>query len=77
MFGLGYVPDYITRKLQEEAEEMKFRVYVSDSLYFIPRNKALGVKYSELLKTKKVSQQTGDQIAEGVIRRLARYKRKG
>lgn len=51
-------------------EEVAYRVYVADSLYYQAENKQLTKRYMDIIRPKPVDTRTGDEIALDVITRL-------
>lgn len=51
-------------------EELAYRIYITDSLYYEADNKRLTNRFLDLLKRKPVDKRTGDEIASDVITRL-------
>jgi len=61
---------YLQAKKKAQEEELAYRVYVSDALFYYPQNKGLTVRYYDLIFPKKEDTRTGDEIALSVISRL-------
>lgn len=52
-------------------KEQTYREYVTDSLYYHAKNKALGVRYSEFMKRKPpISKAKAEDIAKDIMSRL-------
>ena len=48
-------------------KEAKYRIYVTDSLYFQAEDKRLNVRYYDILFPPKIDNRSGDEIAMDVI----------
>lgn len=62
---------YVKAKYKEKQEELAYRIYVTDTLYYQSDNKRLTKRYLDLIsKPQKKDTRTGDEIAVDVINRL-------
>lgn len=65
---------YFQSRFQQEIERKQFMAYVGDSLFYLPQQKYIGKKYSDLAfiaeKKVEVDNRSGDEIAADVIKRL-------
>lgn len=57
-------------KYTSHVEEVKYRNYVADILYWRGQGKTLTVTYDDILHPKPVDNRTGDEIAVDVITTL-------
>lgn len=56
--------------------ERAFRIYLTDTLYYMNRNMSLGMRYSELFDAPKTETRTGYEVAKSVIERMGlKYER--
>lgn len=61
---------YVLAKYKEKQEELAYRIYLTDSLYYQSEGKRLTTRYMDMIKPKPVDNRTGDEIAYDVIKRL-------
>jgi hypothetical protein len=58
-------------KYKEYAEEVAYKMYITDSIYYYNQQKALNVRYYDIIhQSQKVDERTGDEIALDIITRL-------
>jgi len=61
---------YVKAKCAEYRQELTYRIYITDCLYYQGENKRLTSRFYDLAFPKKEDKRTGDQIALDVITRL-------
>ena len=61
---------YAMSKYKMYEEELAYRVYIADSLFYSADNKKLVKRYSDVIRPAPVDNRTGDEIALDVINRL-------
>ncbi len=59
---------YAISKYKQEQEEMAYRIYVTDSIYYRNQNKALSERYIDLIRHK-VDDRDGDEIVAEIIQK--------
>lgn len=59
-------------KLEKSIQEAQFRVYITDALYYAPRNQWMSKRFVELIDEPKKPKdnRSGDEVAAEVIKRL-------
>lgn len=57
-------------KYVEYRQAQAYRIYITDSLFYMGENKRLTKRYAEALKPQKIDNRSGDEIALDVIKRL-------
>ena len=60
---------YAISKYKKEQEEMAYRIYMTDSLYYRAQNQYMNVRYYDLLN-RKIDNRSGDEIATDVIHKI-------
>lgn len=60
---------YVRAKIDDYQIDLAYRIYVSDSLFYMADNKRLTSRYYDLIHTQKETL-SGDEIALDVIKRL-------
>lgn len=61
---------YVRAKYAEYNEALAYRIYVSDSLYYLNTDKKLVKRYIDIIKPYPQDKRTGDEIAIDVITKL-------
>lgn len=61
---------YVISNINEHDEEMAFRLYMTDSIYYMADNKRLSKRFADLLDAPPPDLRSGDEIAMDVIGRL-------
>ena len=61
---------YVKCKWQERQQDLTYRIYITDSLYCIGRNKMLEKRYYDVINPPKIDNRSGNEIAVDVIQRL-------
>lgn len=61
---------YVKAKYSQYRQELEYRIYITDSLYYNGENKRLTYRYAESLIPKYEDNRTGDEIALEVIEKL-------
>lgn len=57
---------YVIARLDEENREMAYRIYVTDSLRYIPQNKYTTVGFYDMLYPKPVDNRSAEEIADDI-----------
>lgn len=61
---------YVTSKYKLYQDEVAYRVYMADSVFYQAEGKKLTVRYVDYIHPKPVDNRTGDEIALSVIEKL-------
>lgn len=61
---------YVMAKYVEYRQCQAYRIYITDSLFYMGENKRLTKRYAEALQPQKIDNRSGDEIALDVINRL-------
>lgn len=68
---------YVMSKYEEHVDNLTYRFFIADNLYYFTEGKRTRLSYSEMRKKlyEPVDTRTGDEIAKDVINRLGlRFK---
>lgn len=60
---------YVNAKYDERVQEQAYRIYVTNSLYYMADNKRISRTYNEIIHPKPEDKRTGDEIALDVMQR--------
>ena len=61
---------YVVARYNQKQRDEAYRIYVTDSLYYMKRNEVLGIRFFDLIDKKKViDNRSGDEIALDIISR--------
>lgn len=61
---------YLLSKYKEYAEEVAYRVYITDSIFYYMQNKSISIRYYDMLHQSPKDERTGDEIALEIIEKL-------
>ena len=61
---------YLFARLRKYKDDMLYRIYVTDSLYYSKRNEAIASRYVEAIKRRPVESKTADEIVDSVVASL-------
>ena len=61
---------YVKAKWQDRQQDFAYRIYITDSLYYMGRNQMLEKRYYDVIHPPKVDNRSGNEIAMDVIQRL-------
>lgn len=61
---------YVSSKYQKMMKEETYRIYMSDSLFYLGQDKRLTVRYQDIADKQKKETRNGDEIALDIIKRL-------
>ena len=60
---------YVIARIEEHKREMAYRYYITDSMYFMPRNQAPNERFYDLVNSGPPDTRSGDEIAIDIITR--------
>lgn len=58
---------YVISRYKAYQKEMAYRIYITDSLFYLGQMKSLNVRYYDLVNPRPKETRTGDEIALDVI----------